>query len=218
MAWSWRHFLDTQDLPYVSRRNDSGTFYRPYASQINCTGRSSIPIHILNAVDAKFPTQLTQETGSTMYYRQILSHSSQIYWLGQCLMQNSPNTHHRLTVEANLWTLSTQSIGKLSRTPTTFDRRTQLCIDHIHLCYIIILFIYLFIRWRPRKNKGRLTYLLDKLRWPVRTAHTSFDFVCPRNCDDSQDVKQLFSIFLVIAWCFNQQSRIHGRSEAGRNR
>ena len=35
-------FLDAQDLPYVSRRNGSGTFYRPYASQINCTGRSSM--------------------------------------------------------------------------------------------------------------------------------------------------------------------------------
>ena len=106
-----------------------------------------------------------------IFYRQILSHISQMYWPGQCLMQNSPDTHHRLTVEANLWTPSTQSIGKLSRRPITFDRRTQLCIDHTNLWYIIILFIYLFIRSSPRKNKGRLTYLPDKLRWPVRTAH-----------------------------------------------
>ena len=154
MAWSWRHFLDTQDLPYVSRRNDSGTFYRPYASQINCTGRSSIPIHILNAVDAKFPTQLTQETGSTMYYRQILSHSSQIYWPGQCLMQNSPNTHHRLMVEANLWTPSTQRTGKLSRTPITFDRRTAV-MHRPHPSLSHNYFIYQFIyQMTTKKEQG----------------------------------------------------------------
>ena len=129
------------------------------------------PIHIRNTVNSKFPTQLTEETCSTIFYPQILSHSSQMYWPGQCLMQNSPEIHHRLTGEANPWTPRTQSIGKLSRRPITFDRRTQLCIHHTNICYIIILFIYLFIRSSPRKNKGHLTYLPDKLRWPVRTAH-----------------------------------------------
>ena len=116
-----------------------------------------LPIHIRNTVNSKFPTQLTEETCSTIFYRKILSHSSQMYWPGQCLMQNSPDTHHRLTVEANLWTPSSQSIGKLSRGPITFYRRTQLCIDNTNLCYIIILFTYLFIRSSPRK-RNKINY------------------------------------------------------------
>ena len=164
MAWSWRHLLAAQDLPYVSRRNDPGTFYRPYASQINCTGRSSMhkspikphrwPIHILNAVDAKFPTQLTEETCSTIFYGQILSHSSQMYRPGQCLMQNSPNAHHRLTVEANLWTPSTQRTGKLSRTPITFDRRTAV-MHRPHPSLSHNYFIYQFIyQMTTKKEQG----------------------------------------------------------------
>ena len=115
---------------------------------------------------SQFKVSDTTHRGNMQY--NLLSENS-LTWLTDVLTRSVfdakfPRHTSQINGGSKPITPSAQGIGKLSRRPITFDRRIQLRIDHTNLCYIIILFIYLFIRSPPRKNKGRLTYLPDKLR------------------------------------------------------